>query len=140
MLAPKRVKHRKTHKGRTKGKSLRGNRVSFGEFGLQATEAHWITNRQIEAARVAMTRHIKRGGKVWIRIFPDKPYTSKPLETRMGKGKGNPAGWVAVVKPGRMMFEMEGVDEETAKRAMQLAAAKLPIKTQFVSRERQLGV
>jgi len=140
MLAPKRVKHRKTHKGRTKGKALRGNRVSFGEFGLQAAEAHWITNRQIEAARVAMTRHIKRGGKVWIRIFPDKPYTSKPLETRMGKGKGNPEGWVAVVKPGRMMFEMEGVDEETAKRAMQLAAAKLPIRTRFVARDRQLGV
>jgi large subunit ribosomal protein L16 len=114
--------------------------VSFGEYGLQAAEASWITNRQIEAARVAMTRHIKRGGKVWIRIFPDKPFTSKPLETRMGKGKGNPEGWVAVVKPGRMMFEMEGVDEATAKRAMQLAAAKLPIRTRFVARERELGV
>lgn len=139
MLAPKRVKHRKTHKGRMRGKAYRGNRVSFGEYGLQTTECGWITNRQIESARVAMTRHIKRGGKVWIRIFPDKPITSKPAETRMGKGKGNPEGWVAVVKPGRMMFELEGVPEETARRAMQLAAAKLPVATQFVIRERQLG-
>jgi len=139
MLAPKRVKHRKTHKGRMRGKAYRGNRVSFGEYGLQATECGWITNRQIESARVAMTRHIKRGGKVWIRIFPDKPITSKPAETRMGKGKGNPEGWVAVVKPGRMMFELEGVPEETARRAMRLAAAKLPVATQFVVRERQLG-
>lgn len=139
MLAPKRVKHRKTHKGRMRGKAYRGNRVSFGEYGLQTTECAWITNRQIESARVAMTRHIKRGGKVWIRIFPDKPITSKPAETRMGKGKGNPEGWVAVVKPGRMMFELEGVPEETARRAMQLAAAKLPVATQFVVRERQLG-
>jgi large subunit ribosomal protein L16 len=139
MLAPKRVKHRKTHKGRMRGKAYRGNRVSFGEYGLQTTECGWITNRQIESARVAMTRHIKRGGKVWIRIFPDKPITSKPAETRMGKGKGNPEGWVAVVKPGRMMFELEGVPEETARRAMQLAAAKLPVATQFVVRERQLG-
>jgi len=139
MLAPKRVKHRKTHKGKMRGKATRGNRVSFGEYGLQAQEASWITNRQIEAARVAMTRHIKRGGKVWIRIFPDKPITSKPAETRMGKGKGNPEGWVAVVKPGRIMFELEGVPEDIAQRAMQLAAAKLPIKTRFVVREHQLG-
>ena len=139
MLAPKRVKHRKTHKGRMRGKAYRGNRVSFGEYGLQTTECGWITNRQIESARVAMTRHIKRGGKVWIRIFPDKPITSKPAETRMGKGKGNPEGWVAVVKPGRMMFELEGIPEETARRAMQLAASKLPVATQFVVRERQLG-
>jgi len=139
MLAPKRVKHRKTQKGRMRGKAHRGNTVSFGEYGLQAQEASWITNRQIEAARVAMTRHIKRGGKVWIRIFPDKPITQKPAETRMGKGKGNPEGWVAVVKPGRIMFELEGVDEAMATRAMELAAAKLPIKTRFVVRERQLG-
>jgi len=139
MLAPKRVKHRKTHKGKMRGKATRGNRVSFGEYGLQAQEASWISNRQIEAARVAMTRHIKRGGKVWIRIFPDKPITQKPAETRMGKGKGNPEGWVAVVKPGRIMFELEGVPEEMAQRAMDLAAAKLPIKTRFVNRESQLG-
>jgi len=139
MLAPKRVKHRKTHKGRMRGKAHRGNSVSFGEYGLQSQEAAWITNRQIEAARVAMTRHIKRGGKVWIRIFPDKPITQKPAETRMGKGKGNPEGWVAVVKPGRIMFELEGVDEATAARAMELAAAKLPVKTRFVVREHQLG-
>ncbi len=139
MLAPKRVKHRKTHKGRMRGKSYRGNKVSFGQYGLQTTECGWISNRQIESARVAMTRHIKRGGKVWIRIFPDKPITSKPAETRMGKGKGNPEGWVAVVKPGRMMFELEGVPEETARRAMKLAAAKLPVATQFVARDRQLG-
>ena len=138
MLALKRVKHRKTHKGRMRGMAHRGNKVSFGEFGLQATEPTWITNRQIESARVAMTRHIKRGGKVWIRIFPDKPITQKPAETRMGKGKGSPEKWVAVVKPGRIMFELEGVDEKTAQRAMQLAAAKLPIKCQFVVRERQL--
>lgn len=138
MLAPKRVKHRKQFKGRMSGKATRGNKVSFGEYGLQALEPKWITNRQIEAARVAMTRHIKRGGKVWIRIFPDKPITSKPAETRMGKGKGNPEGWVAVVKPGRMMFELEGVDRKTAQRAMELAAAKLPIKTRFVVRDEQL--
>jgi large subunit ribosomal protein L16 len=123
-----------------RGKSHRGNKVSFGEFGLQTTECGWITNRQIEAARVAMTRHIKRGGKVWIRIFPDKPITQKPAETRMGKGKGNPESWVAVVKPGRVMFELEGVSEELARRAMELAAAKLPVKTRFLVRERQLGV
>ena len=139
MLAPKRVKHRKQQKGKMRGKARRGSSVSFGEYGLQAQEAAWITNRQIEAARVAMTRHIKRGGKVWIQIFPDKPITQKPAETRMGKGKGNPEGWVAVVKPGRIMFELEGVDEATAARAMELASAKLPIKTRFVVRERQLG-
>ncbi len=138
MLAPKRVKHRKTHKGRMRGKAQRGNKVSFGEFGLQSTECGWISNRQIEAARVAMTRHIKRTGKVWIRIFPDKPITSKPAETRMGKGKGNPESWVAVVKPGTMMFELEGVSVEIAKRALALANAKLPVATQFVARSDQL--
>lgn len=138
MLAPKRVKHRKTHKGRMRGMAQRGNKVAFGEYGLQATEPTWITNRQIESARVAMTRHIKRGGKVWIRIFPDKPITQKPAETRMGKGKGSPEKWVAVVRPGRIMFELEGVDEQVAQRAMQLAAAKLPIKCRFVVREQQL--
>ena len=139
MLSPKRVKHRKTHKGRMKGKAWRGNKVSFGEYGLQALEPGWITNRQIEAARVAMTRHVKRGGKVWIRIFPDKPITQKPAETRMGKGKGNPEKWVAPVKPGRMMFELEGVPEEIAAKAMKLAAAKLPVPTRFVVRDRQIG-
>ncbi|MEC9355546.1 MAG: 50S ribosomal protein L16 [Gemmatimonadota bacterium] len=138
MLSPKRVKHRKTHKGRMRGMAHRGSKVSFGEYGLQALEPTWISNRQIESARVAMTRHIKRGGKVWIRIFPDKPITQKPAETRMGKGKGHPEGWVAVVKPGRIMFELEGVDEVTAQRAMELAAAKLPIKCRFVARDRQL--
>ncbi|MCH2465807.1 MAG: 50S ribosomal protein L16 [Gemmatimonadetes bacterium] len=138
MLSPKRVKHRKTHKGRMRGMAHRGSKVSFGEYGLQALEPSWISNRQIESARVAMTRHIKRGGKVWIRIFPDKPITQKPAETRMGKGKGNPEGWVAVVKPGRIMFELEGVDESTAQRAMELAAAKLPIKCRFVLRDQQL--
>ena len=138
MLAPKRVRRRKTHKGRMRGMAHRGSKVSFGEYGLQALEPTWITNRQIEAARVAMTRHIKRGGKVWIRIFPDKPITSKPAETRMGKGKGNPEGWVAVVKPGRIMFELEGVDEAMAEQAMRLAAAKLPIKCRFVVRAKQL--
>jgi large subunit ribosomal protein L16 len=139
MLSPKRVKYRKTHKGRMKGKAHRGNSVSFGEYGLQALEPAWITNRQIESARVAMTRHIKRGGKIWIRIFPDKPITRKPAETRMGKGKGNPEGWVAVVKPGRIMFEMEGVPVDVARRAMQLASAKLPIPTRFVVRDEQMG-
>ncbi|MCH7530792.1 MAG: 50S ribosomal protein L16 [Gemmatimonadetes bacterium] len=138
MLAPKRVRRRKTHKGRMRGMAYRGSKVSFGEYGLQALEPTWITNRQIESARVAMTRHIKRGGKVWIRIFPDKPITSKPAETRMGKGKGNPEGWVAVVKPGRIMFELEGVNEKVAEQAMRLAAAKLPIKCRFVVRDRQL--
>jgi len=139
MLAPKRVKHRKTHKGRMRGASHRGNRVSFGEYGLQTLEPGWITNRQIESARVAMTRHIKRGGKVWIRIFPDKPITQKPAETRMGKGKGNPEGWVAPVKPGRVMFELEGVPEDIARRALQLASAKLPVKTRFLLRSEQIG-
>ena len=139
MLAPKRVKYRRMHKGRMRGNATRGNLVSFGEYGLQAAMAGWISNRQIEAARVAMTRHIKRGGKVWIRIFPDKPITKKPAETRMGKGKGSPEGWVAVVKPGRVMFELEGIDEKTARQAMALAAAKLPIRTRFVIRDQQLG-
>jgi len=139
MLAPKRVKYRRMHKGRMRGQATRGNKVSFGEYGLMAMAPGWISNRQIEAARVAMTRHIKRGGKVWIRIFPDKPISKKPAETRMGKGKGNPEGWVAVVKPGRVMFELEGIDEKTARKAMDLAAAKLPIKTRFVIRDQQLG-
>jgi large subunit ribosomal protein L16 len=134
MLAPKRVKYRKQMKGRMRGKATRGNVVSFGDFGLQATECGWITNRTIEAARIAMTRHIKRGGKVWIRIFPDKSITKKPLEVRMGKGKGNPEAWVAVVKPGRVMFELEGVAPEVAKRALQLAAAKLPVKCKIIER------
>ncbi|MDH3423144.1 MAG: 50S ribosomal protein L16, partial [Gemmatimonadota bacterium] len=138
MLAPKRVKHRKTHKGRMRGAAQRGSKVAFGEYGLQALEPTWISNRQIESARVAITRHIKRGGKVWIRIFPDKPITSKPAETRMGKGKGNPEGWVAVVKPGRIMFELEGVTKDVAQRAMALGAAKLPIKCKFVVRDDQL--
>ena len=138
MLAPKRVKHRKTHKGRMRGKAQRGNKVSFGEYGLQALEPTWITSRQIESARVAMTRHIKRGGKVWIRIFPDKPITQKPAETRMGKGKGNPESWVAVVRPGRIMFELEGVPVDVARKAMKLAAAKLPIRCKFVIRDEQL--
>ena len=135
MLQPKRTKHRKVFKGRMRGKAYRGSTLSFGEYGLQATEQSRVTARQIEAARVAMTRHVKRGGKVWIRIFPDKPITKKPAETRMGKGKGNPEGWVAVVKPGRMLFEIEGVEEVLAKKAMALAAAKLPVKTRFVKRE-----
>jgi large subunit ribosomal protein L16 len=139
MLAPKRVKYRKQMKGRMRGESHRGNQVSFGEYGLQAMTRGWISNRSIEAARIAMTRHIKRGGKVWIRVFPDKPITKKPLEVRMGKGKGNPEGWVAVVKPGRMMFEIEGVPEELAKRALSLAAAKLPVKCKFVAREGAQG-
>ena len=135
MLAPKRVKYRKKHKGRMRGKAHRGNKVSFGEYGMQSLAPGWITNRQIESARVAMTRHIKRGGKVWIRIFPDKPITQKPAETRMGKGKGNPEGWVAVVKPGRVMFEIDGVNDEIAREALRLAAMKLPIKTRTIVRE-----
>ncbi|HSM09538.1 MAG TPA: 50S ribosomal protein L16 [Gemmatimonadota bacterium] len=135
MLQPKRVKYRKQQKGRMKGNAQRGNTIAFGDFGLQTLDTGWITNRQIEAARVAMTRHMKRGGKVWIRIFPDKPITSKPAETRMGKGKGNPESWVAPVKPGRVMFELEGVPEDVARRAMQLASAKLPVKTRFLVRE-----
>jgi len=134
MLMPKRIKFRKQHRGRRKGLAQRGNQVSFGEYGLMALDPAWITNRQIEAARVALTRHIKRGGKVWIRIFPDKPVTAKPAETRMGKGKGNPEGWVAVVQPGRVMFELEGVPETIAREALRLASAKLPIKTKFVKR------
>jgi len=134
MLAPKRVKFRKQQRGRRTGTALRGANIDFGEYGLKALEPAWITNKQIEAARVALTRYIKRGGKVWIRIFPDKPFTKKPAETRMGKGKGNPEYWVAVVKPGRVMFELEGVPENLAREAMRLAAAKLPIKTRFVSR------
>ena len=135
MLSPKRVKFRKQFKGRMKGLSQRGNTVAFGTFGLQALEPGWVTSRQIEAARVALTRHIKRGGKVWIRIFPDKPITKKPAETRMGKGKGNPEGWVAVVKPGRMLFEIEGISEDLARKALALASAKLPVRTRFVKRE-----
>ena len=134
MLLPKRVKHRKQHRGRMSGKATRGATVAFGEYGLMALEPAWITNRQIEAARVAITRSIKRGGKMWIRIFPDKPVTQKPAETRMGKGKGNPEFWVAVVKPGRVLFELEGVNEELARKAMLLGAHKLPIRTRFVHR------
>ena len=134
MLAPKRIKFRKTFKGRTKGIAHRGNTVAFGEFGLMSLEPGWVTNRQIEASRVAMTREMKRGGKVWIRIFPDKPITKKPQETRMGKGKGAPEEWVAVIKPGRILFEMEGVVETDARAAMRLAAAKLPIATRFATR------
>ena len=134
MLSPSRVKRRKTHKGRMRGKAFRGSKVSFGDYGLQALEPTWISNRQIESARVAMTRHIKRGGKVWIRIFPDKPITQKPAETRMGKGKGNPEFWVAVVKPGRMLYEMEGVPEPIAKEAFRLAAHKLSVATRFVTK------
>lgn len=135
MLMPKRVKHRKVHRGNRRGKAYRGSTVDFGDYGLKALEPAWITARQIEAARIAMTRHIKRGGKVWIRVFPDKPITKKPLETRMGKGKGSPEYWVAVVKPGRVMFELEGVSREVAQEAVRLASHKLPIRTKFVARE-----
>lgn len=135
MLLPKRVKYRRQHRGKMRGMSKGGTEITFGEFGLQATEASWITNRQIEAARVAMTRYMKRGGKVWIKIFPHKPFTAKPLEVRMGSGKGAPEGWVAVVKPGRIMFELAGVSEEVAREALRLAAHKLPIKCKFVKRE-----
>lgn len=135
MLQPKRVKYRKTHKGRREGTAHAGAAVSFGDFGLQAQEAAWLTNRQIEAARRAITRYIRRGGKVWIRVFPDKPVTKKPAETRMGGGKGAPDHWVAVVKPGRIIFEMAGVEEKIAREAMRLAAHKLPIETKFVARE-----
>ncbi|MCK5327945.1 MAG: 50S ribosomal protein L16 [Candidatus Latescibacteria bacterium] len=138
MLMPKRVKHRKQQRGRRSGVAIRGSNISFGEYGLKAMEQGWITNRQIEAARIAITRHIKRGGKVWIRIFPDKPVTVKPAETRMGKGKGSPEYWVAVVKPGRVMFEIEGISEGDAREAMRLAGHKLPIRTKFVER-RQIG-
>ncbi len=134
MLMPKKVKFRKVQRGRRRGKAWRGSSLSFGDYGLKTEQAAWITDRQIEAARVAIMRHIKRGGKLWIRIFPDKPITKKPAETRMGKGKGAPEQWVAVVKPGRVLFEMEGVSEDLARRAMQLAAHKLPVPTRFVSR------
>lgn len=137
MLLPKRVKYRKQFRGRMKGTASRGNTVAHGQFGLVALEPAWITNRQIEAARIAMTRYIKRGGKVWIKIFPDKPVTAKPAETRMGSGKGSPEYWVAVVKPGRVLFEMDGITEEVAKEAMRLAGHKLPIKTKFVKREEE---
>ncbi len=135
MLMPKRIKYRRHHRGRRRGLAHRGSSVDFGEYALKALEPAWITNRQIEAARVALTRRIKRGGKVWIRIFPDKPVSKKPLETRMGKGKGAPEFWVAVVKPGRILFEVEGVTKELAQEAMRLASAKLPIRTKFVTRE-----
>ena len=135
MLLPKRVKYRRVHRGRMTGKAMRGNTVSYGEFGLQATEPAWITSNQIEAARVAMTRYTKRGGQVWIKIFPDKPVTKKPADTRMGSGKGSPEFWVAVVKPGRVMFEIAGVPEEVAREALRLASHKLPIKTKIVTAE-----
>ena len=135
MLLPKRVKYRRQQRGRLTGKAMRGNKVTNGDFGLQALEPSWITSNQIEAARIAMTRYIKRGGKVWIKIFPDKPITEKPAETRMGSGKGSPEYWVAVVKPGRVMFEIGGVSEELAREAMRLAANKLPIKCKFVTKE-----
>ena len=138
-LIPKRTKFRKMQKGRNRGKATRGNRVVEGDFGLQATEAAWVTTNQIEAARVAMTRYIKRGGKVWIKIFADKPVTKKPADTRMGKGKGAPEYWVAVVKPGRVLFEIQGVSEEVAREALRLAANKLPVKTKFVVRENEVG-
>ena len=137
MLMPKRVKRRRVHRGRMTGKALRGNTVTYGDWGLMATEPAWVTSQQIEAARVAMTRYIKRGGKVWIKIFPDKPVTEKPAETRMGSGKGSPEYWVAVVKPGRVMFELGGVPEETAREALRLATHKLPIKCKIVSRAEQ---
>lgn len=135
MLMPRKTKHRKQHRGRMRGLSKGGTQVYFGDYGLQALEPGWITNRQIESARVAITRHVRRGGRVWINIFPDKPFTKKPAEVRMGSGKGNPEGWVAVVKPGRVMFELTGVPEEDAREAMRLAGHKLPIKVRFVKRE-----
>ncbi len=137
MLLPKRVKYRRVHRGRLKGKAYRGNKVTYGDYGLQALEPAWITSNQIEAARIAMTRYIKRGGQVWIKIFPDKPITEKPAETRMGSGKGSPEYWVAVVKPGRVLFEIKGVAEETAREAMRLAMHKLPIKCKFVKKAEQ---
>jgi large subunit ribosomal protein L16 len=135
MLIPRRPAHRKVHRGRMTGAAHRGSTLAFGTFGLQALEPCWMTNRQIEAARRAMTRHVRRGGKIWIRVFPDKPITKKPAETRMGSGKGNPEGWVSVIKPGRILFEMDGVGEDTAREAMRLAAHKLPVKTRFVALE-----
>jgi large subunit ribosomal protein L16 len=140
MLQPKKSKHRKMQRGRMRGQSKGGTSVNFGDFGLMAIEPGWVTNRQIEAARIAMTRYIRRGGKVWINIFPDKPATKKPAETRMGSGKGNPEQWVAVVKPGRVMFELAGVPEATAREAIRLAAHKLPVKSRFVTREQTLEV
>ena len=137
MLLPKRVKYRRVHRGRLKGKAYRGNKVTYGDYGLQALEPAWITSNQIESARIAMTRYIKRGGQVWIKIFPDKPVTKKPAEVRMGSGKGSPEYWVAVVKPGRVLFEIKGVAEETAREAMRLAMHKLPIKCKFVSKAEQ---
>ncbi len=139
MLMPKKVKHRRVMKGRMRGTATRGDKLNFGDFGLKTLESGWITDRQIEAARIAMTRHIKRGGKIWIRMFPDKPITKKAAETRMGSGKGAPEYWVAVIKPGRILYEIEGVDEVTAREAMRLAAQKLPIKTKFVTRAEQEG-
>src|SRR5881392_1176068 len=138
MLLPKKTKFRKHHRGRRRGQTKGEATVHFGDYGIKTLEAGWVTNRQIEAARIAMTRKIKRGGKVWINIFPDKPYTKKPAETRMGKGKGSPEGWVAVVKPGRVMFEMSGVSEQLAREAMRLAGHKLPVRTKFVRRERDI--
>lgn len=138
MLSPRRTKFRKQHRGRMRGNAHRGNKINFGDFGLQAIEPCWITSRQIEAARRAITRYVRRGGKIWIRIFPDKPVTMRPAETRMGSGKGNPEFWVAVVKPGRIMFEMAGIPEATAREAMRLAAQKLPIKTKFVTRAEEI--
>lgn len=135
MLMPKRVKHRKEHRGRRRGKAYRGGSIRFGEYGLQGLEPVWLTNRQIEAGRIALTRNMKRGGKVWISVFPSKPVTAKPTESRMGKGKGAPSKWVAVVKPGRIIYEVAGISEELARESMRLAAHKLPIKTRFVSRE-----
>jgi large subunit ribosomal protein L16 len=140
MLSPKRVKYRKQQKGRMKGRASRGNFLAFGDFGLQAQGCGRITAQQIEAARIAITRHVKRGGKVWIRIFPDKPITKKPAETRMGKGKGSPEGWVVVVRPGRILYEMSGVDREVAKEALRLASRKLPLPTKFVAREEPVAV
>ena len=139
MLLPKRVKYRKVQRGRMKGNATRGNTVTYGEYGLQATEPVWLTANQIEAARIAITRYTKRGGKVWIKVFPDKPVTAKPAETRMGSGKGAPEYWVAVVKPGRVLFEMGGIDAETAKEALRLAGHKLPIKTKLITKDTQVG-
>ena len=138
MLMPKKVKFRKAHRGRRNGDAKGGDYIAFGDYALQAVEPAWVTSRQIESARVAITRAVKRGGKIWIRVFPDKPYTKKPLETRMGKGKGSPEGWVAVVKPGRILYELEGVTPEVAAEAMRLAAYKLPMKTRFVSRNEEM--
>jgi large subunit ribosomal protein L16 len=136
MLQPKRVKYRKAQRGRMKGVALRGSTLAFGDYGLKALEPAWVTNRQLEAGRVALTRAVKRGGKIWIRVFPDKPFTKKPAETRMGKGKGNPEHWVAVVRPGRILYEMEGTTDEVAREAFRLASQKLPIRTRFVSRRK----